>query len=297
MDDFLIDRGRGGLPRVTLRHPTGSGAEIYLYGAHVTSWSDAAGRERLFLSRSSAFERGTPIRGGIPVSFPQFGNFGALSKHGFARLVDWKLTGTERLDTGERAANLHLESDPRTLGLWPHPFRAELSVALGGETLRVRLRVINTGGEPVSMTAALHTYLRVQDVHEATLNGLGGVPYLDSANGNRRGLEGRAEVAFYDETDTIYLQAPDSVSLVEGERSVEIRKTGFPDLVVWNPWTRASELRDMDDSEYREMLCVEAAVVEEPVVLAPGGEWVGAQSFRAPPGAGPHARSGAALDQ
>lgn len=43
--------------------------------------------ELLYLSPlSSEFK---PARGGIPVTFPQFANNGALSKHGFVRNLPW----------------------------------------------------------------------------------------------------------------------------------------------------------------------------------------------------------------
>ena len=61
-------------------------------------------------------------------------------------------------------------------------------------------------------------------------------------------------------------------------RTLHVSATGLPDVVLWNPWAEgARALDDMDEDEWREMLCVEAAVVAEPVSLAPGARWEGAQ--------------------
>jgi glucose-6-phosphate 1-epimerase len=84
--------GRNGLPTLLLSHPSGGQAEIYLYGAHLTSWTPAGGGEALFLSRAAKYEPGVPIRGGVPVIFPQFAELGPLPKHGFARVHSWRWT-------------------------------------------------------------------------------------------------------------------------------------------------------------------------------------------------------------
>lgn len=64
-----------------------------------------------------------------------------------------------------------------------------------------------------------------------------------------------------------------------GSRTFEIRKSGFPDAVVWNPWVaKAKGMADFGDDEYKEMVCVEPAIAASgPVILAPGETWVGTQ--------------------
>jgi hypothetical protein len=83
------------LPPTTLLPPDGARAEIYPHGTHVTSWVPAGGSERLFLSPASEFRPGAPIRGGVPVVFPQFSGLGSLPKHGFVRLLSWEMTLVE----------------------------------------------------------------------------------------------------------------------------------------------------------------------------------------------------------
>ena len=40
-------------------------------------------------------------------------------------------------------------------------------------------------------------------------------------------------------------------------------------------------LADLPDEDWQHMLCVEAARIREPVILAPGSDWAGLQSLRA----------------
>src|SRR5215207_1793611 len=94
-------RGRiGELETISLRHSSGSTAEIAIQGAHVTSWKRANGEEMLFLSANSRLAPGEAIRGGIPVVFPQFANLGSLPQHGFVRTAAWEVVEVSRDPTG-----------------------------------------------------------------------------------------------------------------------------------------------------------------------------------------------------
>ena len=50
--------------------PTGESVTVQLYGATVTSWKLANGKEQLYLSEKAHMDGSKPIRGGIPVVFP-----------------------------------------------------------------------------------------------------------------------------------------------------------------------------------------------------------------------------------
>lgn len=77
------------------------------YGGQVLSWCDPNGREMLYLSSTSSGADGKPIRGGVPVCFPQFAARGPLPKHGFARTLPWTL----REESGAESAlgQVHLQ--------------------------------------------------------------------------------------------------------------------------------------------------------------------------------------------
>lgn len=61
----------------------------------------------------------------------------------------------------------------------PHPFKAVYTVSLHGELLRTDLRIINTGDKPFEFTAALHTYIEVDNIRKASVKGLKDLQYLD----------------------------------------------------------------------------------------------------------------------
>lgn len=271
-----LARGHGGLRKVVLAHPSGSGAEVYLHGAHVTSWTPAAGEEMIFVSRESTWETGRAIRGGIPVVFPQFADRGPLPKHGFARTPEWDVAALGP-EGDAVAARLVLRDTAETRAIWPHAFQAELSVLLA-DTLRISLAITNRGDAPFSFTTALHTYFRVDDVARAAVRGLQGVPFIDKTEDKRRKLQEEADLRITGETDRVYVRpdGPIQITGATGGRTITMERGGFRDVVVWNPWTDgARALDDFGDGEYGEMLCAEAAVVVEPVRLAAGERWEG----------------------
>ena len=87
---ILFRTGQGGLPMVRVETGT-SLAEIYLQGAHVTHFQRHGDKPILFMSRDAVFATGKPIRGGVPVILPWFGNREGHSAHGFARTAPWEL--------------------------------------------------------------------------------------------------------------------------------------------------------------------------------------------------------------
>ena len=53
---------------------------------------------------------------------------------------------------------------------------------------------------------------------------------------------------------------------------------GFGDVVVWNPGEQlATRFGDLSPGDHRHFVCVEAAQIVQPVVLAPGERWMGMQ--------------------
>ncbi len=256
----------------------GAKARLHLNGAHVTSWSPADETEdRLFVSVKSGFGPGVSIRGGIPVCFPQFGSTGPLPQHGFARVSPWTLLHKEE-GADHAVAVLRLIESDATQALWPHPFSAELTVAIGGTTLDVTLAVTNTGDAPFSFTAALHPYFRVADAYACEVIGLDGASYRDALRAGTVHTETAPALAITEAIDRVYFAVDSPVTLRERDRGLRIERRGFPDVVVWNPGKAGVDSRaDFHEGDERRMVCVEAAAVQHPIVLAPGEVWEGAQ--------------------
>lgn len=271
--------GAGGMPAVDLTSPDGASARVYLHGAHLTSWIPARGRERLYLSPLAEFRPGAAIRGGAPVIFPQFAGQGPLPKHGFARTSPWKFGGTQEKADGSLQARFELGETPASHALWPHPFRAWLELALGGRQLSLTLRVENSGEAPFPFTAALHTYLRVGEIAQTAVGGLGGAAYLDNAAGGLRRVQAEDWLRFEGEVDRIYLGPFGALVLQEaGQETLSIQTSGFPDEVTWNPGPlKAAALADLEPGGWRQMVCIEAAAASAPLTLDPGQTWEGMQ--------------------
>ena len=282
-----VAEGRNGLPKLLLSHPCGARAEVYLHGAHVTSWRAPQGHELFFVSQESFFENAKPIRGGIPVIVPQFGA-GPLPQHGLARTHSWTLTETAIGRGNSTSVTLKLSDNAATRALWPHAFDLTFQVILGDtynmdNALTLVLTAANTGDQPFPFKAALHTYFALQDIRRAAVLGLTGVTYVDSLRNNVREPERREEILFERETDRIYCAGPDRVAVRDDARKafIAIEKEGMPDYVVWNPWIdKAKRMPDFGDAEWPSMLCVETGVIDAPRELKPGESWTGRTTLR-----------------
>ena len=277
-----ILEGINGMPKIVLVHESGAQAEVYLHGAHITSWKNAAGEDLFFLSRESWFGADKPIRGGIPVIFPQFGGQGPLPGHGIARNREWRLASTGVSESGTVLVELVLAESAETLEIWPHRFELSLTVLLDQKSLTVEPRVANTDDDAYNFQFALHTYFAVGDISRVSVQGLEGVSYIDSLRDRAVEVENRPEIRFAEETDRIYTATPDTLRIIDESvgRTFVIEKTNMPDVVVWNPWIdKSKRMPDYGDDEYLRMVCVETGTIETRPSLRAGECWRGSTKF------------------
>jgi len=262
-----------GQPYLRLCAGNGDTALVALHGAQVLSWI-AGGRERLYLSPNAVLDGQAAIRGGIPLCFPQFNQRGPLPKHGFARNLAW------RAEASATGLALHLVDDERTRAWWPQAFAARVDVVLSAGGLRVDCTVRNTGAVAWDFTIALHSYLRVDDIAQAHLQGLDGCARWDAVQDVRGTQHG--PITFAGEYDSVFAVAPGPLCLHDGAHRLEITQSpSMSQTVVWNPGAAlCARLPDMPSDGYAHMLCVEAAQIDTPVVLAPGAIWSGGQCLR-----------------
>lgn len=264
-----------GQPAVTLQLPAGDRAVVLLQGAQLVSWcTGGEGAERLYLSPTALFDGQSAVRGGVPVCFPQFNQRGPMLKHGFARHLPWQL------EAGGSAGEVSFSLRQGTLTqlFWPQAFHVRLTISLRPQALRLALHVENTGARPWGFTAALHSYLRVHDVEHVHLGGLEGAQRWDAVSDSRSLQSGAPR--FGAEFDSVYQAPATPLALTEagGGRLRVAQSQSFAQTVVWNPGPELGRrLTDLPDADWRRMLCVEAAVVDTPVQLAPGGAWQGWQ--------------------
>jgi glucose-6-phosphate 1-epimerase len=270
-----------GQPALVLTAPDGASATVLLHGAHLVSWRPRGAAERLYLSPTSRCGDGTSVRGGVPVIFPQFNERGPLPRHGLARTRRWQAVQAEGRGTVALGV-LRLTDDDTTRAHWPHGFEAELTVSVGGDELEIELAVTNTGSTSFDFSAALHTYLRADDVTQASLDGLQACRYEDALLGGTLATQGSATLSVAGAIDRVYLDATRPLTLVEPTRALHIEMSGFNDVVVWNPGPDgAARLADLPDDDWRRMLCVEPACIGRRLTLRPGEDWAGRQRLRA----------------
>lgn len=269
-----------GLPAIALRLNQGDSCLVSLQGAQVLSWI-SNDQERLFLSPLAAHDGKTAIRGGIPVCFPQFNQRGPLVKHGFARLMAWTADEAQALGHDGVQLKLRLKDTEATRVVWPHEFEAVLTVQLTPAQLRVELAVHNRGAQDLLFTAALHSYLRVPDVEQAALQGLQDLTYWDAVADTHPQQQGA--VRFGVETDRVYPRAGMPLSLQAGQQPwLQIAQdAAWTESVVWNPGPAlCATLKDMEPASWKQMLCVEAAAIDDVVTVPSGQRWQAAQTLR-----------------
>uniref|UniRef100_A0A7N0U3A9 glucose-6-phosphate 1-epimerase n=2 Tax=Kalanchoe fedtschenkoi TaxID=63787 RepID=A0A7N0U3A9_KALFE len=279
-----IVKDLNGIVQVVLRNPQGASARVSLHGGQVTSWRNVQGEELLFTSSKAIFKPPKAMRGGIPICFPQFGNCGSLEQHGFARNKLWKIDENPPPlppsdSQGKSFVDLILKPSEEDLKFWPHvfEFRLRVSLAIDGR-LTLISRIRNVNGKPFNFSFAYHTYLSVSDISEVRVEGLETLDYLDNLFQRERFTEQGDALTFESEVDRVYVSSPSMVAVIDHEkkRTFVIRKEGLPDIVVWNPWEKKSKtMSDFGDEEYKQMLCVDGAVIEKPITLKPGEEWTG----------------------
>jgi len=278
---MAASNSENGFEKVDLISQDGAKAEIYLYGGHVASWCPAGGTEQFYLSNKTIYKNGVAIRGGIPVCFPQFNNYGTIIKHGFARINPWKLMDMKRTDSHAQA-EFALVDTTETQKIWPFAFSVKLTVTVGGPMLRAELSVTNNDQKPFTFTGALHTYFLVNEISKVTIEGLHECMYKDSVTGKNNLSQNEEELAIKGEVDRVYVNAPREVIIREAGRKMKVRSEGFKDIVVWNPGAEGCKgIKDMEPEDYRRMVCVEAAIVMEPQEVSNGTTWHGLQELTA----------------
>lgn len=271
--------GYAGRQRVRLSHPAGGTADIYARGGHVLSWRHPSG-EVLFLSTRTDARQET--HAGIPIIFPQFGKgtgatTGPLPQHGFARSSDWKVAQHAVNSKGRATATLSLRATAETRAVWPNDFRLDLDVVLG-DSLKLTMRVTNSGSSPFSFTSGFHSYFRVTDARTARVEGLQGLRYRDKVAAWAESTDPDPALSPDGETDRVYLASPSRLRLRDQHRCLRIESAGFANVVVWNPGEALNEKFDFAPGEWSQFICVEPATVFVPVVLRAGGSWKGEHS-------------------
>lgn len=258
---------RQSVPILRVSHPSCT-ATISLFGGHLLAFAPTGESSLVWMSSNAIYDATTPLRGGVPICWPWFGQSGSPS-HGFARRQMWQLKQIDEKADGV-TVQLQLSESAASMAIWPHRFDATVTFTLT-QKADISLTVTNTDQHDWAMGGALHSYLAVEDSAQATVNGVGN-HYLDNFNaGEAKPAPG--SVTFEGPVDRIYTGARDTLSLTDpaGNRRVHVTNQGASSAVIWNPGQAASvQMADMDDDGYQHFVCIEAALEKPDTVVSPG---------------------------
>jgi len=254
---------------IELKHGNSS-AQIYAFGATVTSWKQN-GKEKLFLSSTAKLDGTKAIRGGIPVVFPNFGPWKLGPQHGFARISSWTVD-----QKGDDFVIFTLSDNDETRKMWDYKFELRYTVRISDNSLYTILTVKNTDVKEFDFTALLHTYFMVENIASLNITGLEHATGHDQLTNSA--CSGPEKITIDQNVDSIFKNTDKEINIVSDHGKVTLYRKDLPDVVVWNPWVeKAKGMGDFDDEGYKSMVCVEPGYVADRKVLSPGQEWTGSQ--------------------
>jgi glucose-6-phosphate 1-epimerase len=230
---------------------------------------DGVDHELLFAS-AHPLGSGAPVRGGIPVMFPQFNELGPLPKHGLVRTALWREAGPRARRAEDAALSYQLQVDPTFDGRWPHAARLDLTVHLDRHAVEITLAVENVGRSAFDWTGGLHPYFATTDCQAATLAGLAGCGLFDRYDASVSRERSTALSWTGEAFERLYAEAP-PLTLNAGSHRLQLSCSGFDQWMIWNPGRElARAIRDLGPEDWRRFVCIEPVIVTRPSRLAPG---------------------------
>lgn len=273
-------------------------AEIALQGAQINRFKPKNKDDLLFTSEANTYSKGSPLRGGIPICWPWFGdldkNPASLQKqlkatktirttkttgiesirsapaHGFVRDRDWGITAIECLPEFSRITFNYKNS--KTDPLWP--FEAELFYTVEvGDSLTASLTVNNNDSQIFEYSQALHSYFSIKDIQQTIITSFNKLAYTDALAGWVKKQQ-NGDIRFAGEVDRIYHAAPNPIELIDQVDAtvISIQSSGASSTIVWNPWVeKAKSLSQFNDADFKRMVCIESAnTLDGSIRLKPG---------------------------
>lgn len=275
-----------------------STCSVYLFGATIFSWKPDGFCEKLWISKQSAMDGITPVRGGIPISFPQFAGQGTLPSHGLVRQLMWEVQSSHSTDSSATVVLMLCDSEA-TRKSWNHSFALLYTITLSKMSLSVSLSIENTNKvDAFDFTTCLHTYFKTENIRNCAISGLQNLSYFDKCKQIPNNIQ-TDELLVIDDSitavdcgnyiDRTYDNVNDDtsgsrcVSLIDNNKDSSCKlnlniSNSFINTVVWNPWIegkKGSKGPDFDDDGYNFMVCIEPVVSTTPIILKPMCKWEG----------------------
>jgi len=256
---------------------SGASCEIHDFGATVTSFKTASGRECLFVSRDAKLDGTKAIRGGIPLVFPQFGQPDkSMPQHGFLRNNTWKIDEASAYDNTDSAGislTLDLKDVQNSRGRkWDENTALDcsfvFSVKVETNKMTTELEIKNTSSNAFEFQTLQHTYFLVEgsaalDNSQCYVKGLDGYSVVDKIT-NEEYVLGDDPIVISGNVDRVY--TPSSAGGMEvvnvdigvgHSKKIKMTATGTLDgastpvsCVVWNPFKeKAAEMGDFGNDQ------------------------------------------------
>ena len=272
------------LDAIKIEHPLFS-ATLLLQGAQLIEFTPCdAEHSLLWLSDTVEYKQGKPLRGGIPICWPWFGNLdknptqiqqhikGPASAHGFARSMPWQVH-TINESCHHVDIILQLNSSPHSMEIWPFEFNVQARFVFA-RTLTVELTTTNTGTKTFAISQALHTYFPTADITKTYIHNAQNSSYIDALdNWKEKKQEGR--IGFSEETDRLYFFESDEsgyeLRIESPNQQLILKNSQSKSAVIWNPWIEKSKrLSQFSPQDYQHMYCIETAnVLSDHKVIIP----------------------------
>ncbi len=270
-------------------------ATVFLQGAQLSHYQKQAEPPIIWCSPLCDYQGGQPLRGGIPLCWPWFGNLAdnpkavqqqieaalstenntannPIAAHGFVRNRLWSLSSVENINEGHTRLTLQLSLATGEEPLWPHACDLKLTIDVSNN-LTLRLQVTNNSEQSLAFSSALHSYFAIANIEQVAVNGLEELPYIDALE-NRSTKVQQGSLTFNQEVDRIYKDTK-AITLTDKhwQRVITVENQGSNSTVLWNPWQdKARRLSHFADDAYKEMLCIETANADEDFVQLAAGK-------------------------
>ncbi len=253
---FEMKKLENGFEYIEIKNSAAS-AKIALQGAHIFSFK-RSDEELLWLSRESAFENGTAIRGGIPICWPRFGNLDtSLPQHGFARIFIFELVSVHEESKILTTVHIKLKSSKESRKIWDYTFELDIFFYIS-ETLKIEMKTTNSDTKEFFITEAFHTYFNISKIADVQIFGLENRHYIDTLIDKE--VVQRGSIKIDKEVDRIYKESSSEIVLEDSEKKVRIEAFNSNSVIVWNPWIeKCAKMSGMQKEGYKKFVCIESA--------------------------------------
>lgn len=274
------------LEAIKVEHPLFSatlllqGAQLIEFTPNSRTMDNSHLKNLLWLSDSVQYQQGKPLRGGIPICWPWFGNLdknpnviqdqvkpeAQAGAHGFARTMPWIVHSIIE-NCGYVEIILELTNTPESKNIWPYEFNLKARFVFS-KTLMVELITTNTGTDSFAISQALHTYLPTSDITKTYIHNAHASRYIDALD-NWKVKKQVGRIGFSEETDRLYFFTENDKASSEYQLRVEspnlqliLNNSHSQSAVIWNPWIDKSKwLSQLSPEDFNKMYCIETANV------------------------------------